>query len=97
MMFVVLGWILPYFNGLSGNNHVMSILRLVPFSSPFTVPADVLIGNMTIGNAVLSIAIMIVSSIIIVALAAKIYHALVLYSGTMPKPKEVIKILKNSS
>ena len=97
MMFVVLGWILPYFNGLSGNNHVMSILRLVPFSSPFTVPADVLIGNMTIGNAVLSIAIMIVSSIIIVAIAAKIYYALVLYSGTMPKPKEVIKILKNSS
>ena len=97
MMFVVIGWMLPYFNGLSGNNRIMSILRLVPFSSPFTVPADVLIGNMTIGNAALSIAIMIVSSIIIVAIAAKIYHALVLYSGTMPKPKEVIKILKNSS
>ena len=97
MMVVALGWILSYFNGLSGNNHIMSILRLVPFSSPFTVPADVLIGNMTVGNAMLSIAIMIISSIIIVALAAKIYHALVLYSGTMPKPKEIIIIIKNSS
>lgn len=95
-MIMVVGWIFPYMNGLSGNEHMLNILRYIPFTSPFTVPADVLVGNIGAAQAAVSMAVMIVTAVILIFLAAKVYNALVLYRGTTIKPKEIIKVIKGS-
>ncbi len=95
-MIMVVGWMFPYINGLSGNEKLLSILRYIPFTSPFTIPADILIGNMTLSEGMISSAIMIFTTILLVAAAAKVYNALVLYRGATLKPKDIAAILKNS-
>lgn len=94
MMCVIFGWLFSYMCSLNGNLQTLKILRLVPISSPFIVPADVLIGNMSVMQCLMSIAILIVSSIIIIMLASKVYFVLVLYRGTKLKLKDVIKMIK---
>ncbi len=93
---MVVGWMFPYINGLSGNEKLMNILRYIPFTSPFTIPTDILIGNISLSEGMISSAIMIFTTILLVAAAAKVYNALVLYRGATLKPKDIVNILKNS-
>lgn len=96
-MVVVVCWIFPYMNQLNGNDHILSIIRFIPFTAPFAVPADVLIGNITLPLAIVSTLIVAVSTVVLVFLAARVYRALVLYRGEPPKMKDVLKIIKKNS
>ena len=92
---VVVFWMFPYMNQLSMNDHMLAILRYIPFSAPFMVPADVLVGNMSIGAAAVSGIIVLAATAVIVFLAARVYKALVLYRGEPVKMKDIAKIIKN--
>lgn len=96
-MVVVICWMFPYINQLEGNDHILSILRFVPFTAPFTVPADVILGTTGIPAGIVSTLIVAASTVVIVMLAAKVYKLLVLYRGEPLKIKEVFKMLKRNS
>lgn len=96
-MIVVVSWIFPYTNQLSGNDHMLKILRFVPFTSPFTVPADIVIGNIDMMTAVISTALMIAATVVVVYLTARVYKALVLYRGEPVKIKDVLRMLKKKN
>lgn len=93
-MVIVVCWIFPYMNQLNGNEHMLSILRLVPFTAPFAIPADVLIGNTSIMIAVISTLLVILSTAVVVFAAAKVYKAFVLYRGEPLKIKDALRIVK---
>ncbi|MDO5559747.1 MAG: ABC transporter permease [Oscillospiraceae bacterium] len=95
MMCVVFGWIFSYMCSLNGSVSTLRTLRLIPISSPFIVPADILIGNMSVGSCLLSIGILLISSIIVIALASKVYFVLVLYRGSKLKFKDVFRMIKS--
>lgn len=95
-MITVVCWMIPYTLSLNGDDHLMGIMRIIPFTGAFTVPADVILGKMTMSSALLSTVIMIACSALIVFLAAKVYKAFVLYKGNTLKLKDIINILKNS-
>ena len=95
-MAVVACWMFPYFNQLNGNDHMLKILRYVPFTAPFTVPADIIVGNITMPTALISIVLMIIATAAVVFLAARVYKLLVLYRGEPVRIKDVIKMLRNS-
>ena len=93
-MIIVFSWIFPYFNSLNGNEKLISILRYIPFTSPFTSAADTLIGNMKISESLISMGILLISASIVVFLAAKIYKAMILYKGEPVKLKDISKLIK---
>ena len=95
-MAVVACWMFPYFNQLNGNDHMLKILRYVPFTAPFTVPADIIVGNITMATALISTVLMVIATAAVVFLAAKVYKLLVLYRGEPVKIKDVIKMLRNA-
>ncbi len=95
-MAVVACWMFPYINQLNGNDHMLKILRYVPFTAPFTVPADIIVGNISMATALISIVLMIIATAAVVFLAAKVYKLLVLYRGEPVKIKDVLKMLRNS-
>ncbi|MBP1564621.1 MAG: ABC transporter permease [Oscillospiraceae bacterium] len=95
-MITVVCWMMPYTLSLNGDDHLMGIMRIIPFTGAFTVPADLILGKMTMSSALLSTVIMIACSALIVFLAAKVYKAFVLYKGNTLKLKDIINILKNS-
>lgn len=94
-MVVVICWMFPYMNQLNGNDHMLGILRYIPFSATFMVPADVVIGNTGIVTGIISIAVSAAATVAVVYLAAKVYKALVLYRGEPVKIKDVFKIIKS--
>lgn len=52
---------------------VKTLLRYIPFTGAFCIPADLLVGNITIAAAILPILLMGVTSIIIIYATGKIY------------------------
>lgn len=77
MIFYQLPVIAGYVAGLVGplylSRNIMNILRYIPFTSVFFVPADVLIGNITYVEAGISVAITIVSAGLIVYITGKMF------------------------
>lgn len=93
-LIIVFSWMFPYMNALNSNEKLMSILRYVPFTAPFTSAADTLIGNMKIYEGLISMAILLISTVVAVYLAARIYRTMILYKGEPVKLKEIPKLLK---
>ncbi|MBD5136484.1 MAG: ABC transporter permease [Lachnospiraceae bacterium] len=58
---------------VSGNEMALDITRYIPFSAAYRISADVLIGNMTAGQAAISTIIMLVTSLILIFITGKIY------------------------
>lgn len=75
---VVVAFMVAYFATLSGIDNggqgiLLDILRIVPITSPFLMPADILIGNMTLISGIISLAVMIITCLVVILITGKIY------------------------
>ena len=87
-----------YAGGMSAGMSSSEIwLNWVPFTAIFVVPSRVMIGEMTVGGALLSLALVIVVAFLLVLLAGRVYRMLILYKGKTLKPGDVLKMLGNRS
>ncbi len=87
-----------YAGGMSaGMSSSEAWLNWVPFTAIFVVPSRVLIGEMTVGGALLSLLAVMAVTFLLVWLAGKVYRLLILYKGKVPKLGDVLKMLGNRS
>ncbi len=75
---------------------VAEILTLIPFSSPILMPMRYVLGAVSIGEILLSLAILAVSLMAAISLAAKIYRVGILSYGKKPSFKEVWRWIRSS-
>ncbi len=94
---IVISWIICYFGTLMEKESLLVVARNVPFTIPFCVPVDLLTGAIGIGQGLLSTAILIVFSMLIIMLSGRIYKGLVLYTGEKITFKNLVGILKNKN
>ena len=83
----VVGFFIPYVGTFMQNQVCINISKYVPICIPFTVPMDILIGNIDIMQAFIAIGIMLVSVIIVVVILENVYERLVFNKLTI---KELI-------
>lgn len=97
-MTFIIAFMIVMFSMSSGNvdNMAMRICSFIPLTSPMAMFVRIAMGEVANWEIALSVAILIVSTIGIGFLAASIYRIGVLLYGKAPKPKEIIKMLKNS-
>lgn len=76
------------FFGSSGFEYVVYML---PISSPFVVPAFVMMGKLSIGIGILSLLVLIISLCLLFMVIADVYENMIYYKGTM-KLKEIISL-----
>ena len=90
IIFVIAFMIVIY--GMNGdvNSTVMVIASYVPFTSPMAMFTRVVMGNIAWFEIAISVAILIVSTIGIGILSARIYRAGVLHYGKAPKFGEIL-------
>jgi len=88
---IVISWLFCYITPLTGNEGILRTLRLIPFTIPFSVPVDLITGVIGIGQGLLSLAILLAFSLLVIILSARLYKGLVLYTGQ----KLSLKILGN--
>lgn len=91
----VLCYLVSFANMGGNNEQLIRILRYIPFTAAFIVPADVFVGSMTIWEGILSLSVTLISSVIIAVFAGKIYKLMILYKGNVPKTKDLLRMLKN--
>ena len=79
------------------NNAIgMKVCSFVPFTSSMAMFARIAMGSVSTGEIALSIAILVVSTVLIGILAAKIYRAGVLMYGTRPKLRTIWRSIRQA-
>mgnify|MGYP002750175244 FL=1 len=79
------------------NNAIgMKICSFVPFTSSMAMFARIAMGSVSTGEIALSIAILVVSTVLVGILAAKIYRAGVLMYGTRPKLRTIWRSIRQA-
>lgn len=91
---VIISFLLAYYIPLQEDKRMSAIIRLIPFTSPFTVPADLVIGNVGIASACSSMIILLITTIALIILTGKLYKGMVLYNGNKLSIKTLFQVLK---
>ena len=93
----VIGFYLSYFTMMNPTSDLNLFAALFPISSPFCMPFRVMMGIASGGEVAISLAILIVTILIIAKVAIKIYSNAILNYGTKMSLKDVIKIYRDKN
>ena len=94
-LLAVIGFYLSYFTMMNPTSDLNLFASLFPISSPFCMPFRIMMGLASIRDVALSIAILIVTIVVISHIAIKIYSNAILNYGTKMTFKDIIKIYKD--
>ncbi len=93
----VIGFVVVMSSIEDPNNAIgMKICSFIPFTSSMAMFARITMGSVSTGEIALSIAILVVSTVLIGVLAAKIYRAGVLMYGTRPKLRTIWRSIRQA-
>ena len=92
----VIGFYLSYFTMMNPTSKLNVFASLFPISSPFCMPFRIMMGLANTTDVIISIAILIVTIIVIASVAIKIYSNAILNYGTKMSIKDIIKIYKDN-
>lgn len=91
----VIGFYLSYFTMMNPTSELNVFASLFPISSPFCMPFRIMMGLATVTDVAISIAILIVTILIIAKVAIKIYSNAILNYGTKMSFKDIVNIYKD--
>ena len=91
----IAGFYLSYFAMMNPTNELNVFASLFPISSPFCMPFRIMMGLASGKDVVISIAILIVSILVIAKVAIKIYSNAILNYGTKMSLKDIINMYKD--
>ena len=91
----VICFYLSYFTMMNPTSKLNVFASLFPISSPFCMPFRIMMGLANTTDVVMSIAILIVTIIVIASVAIKIYSNAILNYGTKMGIKDIIKMYNN--
>lgn len=77
------------------NQNILNVASLIPIATPFLVPANLIIGKIGMGIALVSLIILIVVTAVLFSFTAKVYESLIFYNGSVMKLKDILAIAKN--
>ena len=91
----VIGFYLSYFTMMNPTSELNIFASLFPISSPFCMPFRIMMGLASGTDVAISIAILIVSILVIAKVAIKIYSNAILNYGTKMNFKDIINVYKD--
>ena len=94
-MLAIVGFYLSYFTMMNPTSELNTFASLFPISSPFCMPFRIMMGLASGTDVAISIAILIVSILVIAKVAIKIYSNAILNYGTKISFKDIINMYKD--
>ena len=92
IMLLVISFYIVIFKGLNTTN-VATWLYLLPFTSAMVLPSGISTGVISMGLGMAGLAILVVSSVLLIILAGRLYKMLALYKGNKVDISKAIKML----
>lgn len=93
----IIGFYLSYFTMMNPTSSLNVFASLFPISSPFCMPFRIMMGLASTTDVLISIAILIVTILIIARIAIKIYSNAILNYGTKMGVNDIIKLYKEKN
>ncbi|MBR1416741.1 MAG: ABC transporter permease [Bacilli bacterium] len=93
-LLTVVAFYLSYFTMMNPASELNSFAALFPLSSPFCMPFRIMMGFATSSEVLLSIAILLITILIIASVTIKIYSNAILNYGSKLSIKDIIKMYK---
>lgn len=91
----MIGFFLSYFAPTVGNPTLTAVAALCPLSSPFYLPGAIIMGKVSLPMMLGSIAILVVTIVVVLLFTAKLYSTIILHTGNRLKFKDLFAIYKN--
>ena len=91
----VIGFYLAYFTMMNPTSSLNLFAAMFPISSPFCMPFRIMMGLASGTDVAISIAILIITILVIAKVAIKIYSSAILNYGTKMSFKDIVKIYKD--
>jgi ABC-2 type transport system permease protein len=93
---VIISWLACYLAPITGKAGLLTAVRYIPFTSPFSAPVDLITGTIGLAEGMIALALLLVFSLLTIILAARIYKGLVLYNGQTLSFKMIGNVLKTN-
>ena len=93
----VIGFYFSYFTMMNPTSELNVFASMFPISSPFCMPFRIMMGLASTTDVILSIAILVVTILIIAQVAIKIYSSAILNYGTKMSFKDIVKVYKDKN
>lgn len=94
-LLAVIGFYLSYFTMMNPTSGLNVFASLFPISSPFCMPFRIMMGLASGADVLISIAILLVTILVIAQIAIKIYSSAILNYGTKMSLKDIVNIYKD--
>lgn len=96
MVLVISFLVTLYAGGIGGtaSGRYSVWLDFVPFTSILVTPSRVMLGEVSLGMGVLSLAITLAVSVLCLLLAGKVYRMMALYKGNPPRPAKLLEMMR---
>ncbi len=91
----VIGFYLSYFTMMNPTSELNLFASLFPVSSPFCMPFRIMMGLANGKDVVISIAILIITILVIAKVAIKIYSSAILNYGTKMSLKDIVSMYRD--
>lgn len=96
-MLAVIGFYLSYFTMMNPTSSLNVFASIFPISSPFCMPFRIMMGLASNTDVLISIAVLIVTILLISKVTIKIYSNAILNYGTKMSFKDIVKIYKDKN
>ena len=93
----VIGFYLSYFTMMNPTSSLNVFASMFPISSPFCMPFRIMMGVASITDVILSLAILVVTILIVANIAIKIYSNAILNYGTKMSLGDMIRIYRDKN
>ena len=90
----VVGFYLAYFTMMNPTSELNVIASIFPFSAPFCVPFRIMMGVATPSQIAISLAVLIVTILVIAQVSIKIYSNAILNYGSKLSLKDIVRMYK---
>lgn len=74
---------------------VVNICCIIPLSAPFVMPANLLLGKVSMPIALVSLAVVLLCTAGLFSFTAKVYESMIFYNGNVLKLKDILQIARN--
>ena len=96
-MLAVIGFYLSYFTMMNPTSSLNVFASIFPISSPFCMPFRIMMGLASTTDVLISIAVLIITILVIAKVTIKIYSNAILNYGTKMGIKDIMKIYKDKN
>lgn len=81
-LLMMLGFFGAYLVPLQENDALTTLMRIIPITSAYMLPGDLVVGNVTVLQGILYMSILVVTTIVLVIISGKVYKNQLFYKGT---------------